>query len=83
MVAAMAHSALVEEKQSSNFNMSDFFINHAVGFDTLGAGVLQEHEAIIDAIARREPSGARRAAEDHIASVAARILAGSEKRPND
>jgi DNA-binding GntR family transcriptional regulator len=80
MIAAMAHSALVEEKQSSNFNMSDFFINHAVGFGTLGAGVLKEHEAIIDAIARREPSGARRAAEDHIASVAARILASSEKR---
>jgi DNA-binding GntR family transcriptional regulator len=79
-IAAMADSALVEEKQSANFNMSDFFINHAIGFDTLGAGVAQEHEPIIDAIARREPSGARRAAEEHIASVAAAILAGTEKR---
>jgi DNA-binding GntR family transcriptional regulator len=79
MIAAMADSSLVEEKQSANFNMSDFFINHAIGFDTLGAGVAQEHEAIIDAIARREPSGARRAAEEHIASVAAAILAGTER----
>jgi DNA-binding GntR family transcriptional regulator len=79
-VAAMADSALVEEKQRANFNMSDFFINHAIGFDTLGAGVAQEHEPIIDAIARREPSGARRAAEEHIASVAAAILAGTERR---
>src|ERR1700675_3342635 len=38
-IAAMADSALVEEKKSANFNMSDFFINHAIGFDTLGAGV--------------------------------------------
>jgi DNA-binding GntR family transcriptional regulator len=74
MIAAMADSSLVEEKQRANFNMSDFFINHAIGFDTLGAGVAQEHESIIDAIARREPSGARRAAEEHIASVAAAIL---------
>jgi DNA-binding GntR family transcriptional regulator len=79
-VATMADSALVEEKQSANFNMSDFFINHAIGFDTLGAGVAQEHEPIIDAIARREPSGARRAAEEHIASVAAAVLAGTEKK---
>jgi DNA-binding GntR family transcriptional regulator len=79
-IATMADSALVEEKQSANFNMSDFFINHAIGFDTLGAGVAQEHEPIIDAIARREPSGARRAAEEHIASVAAAVLAGTEKK---
>jgi DNA-binding GntR family transcriptional regulator len=79
-IATMADSALVEEKQSANFNMSDFFINHAIGFDRLGAGVAQEHEPIIDAIARREPSGARRAAEEHIASVAAAVLAGTEKR---
>jgi DNA-binding GntR family transcriptional regulator len=79
-IATMAASALVEEKQSANFNMSDFFINHAIGFDTLGAGVAQEHEPIIDAIARREPSGARRAAEEHIASVAAAVLAGTEQR---
>jgi DNA-binding GntR family transcriptional regulator len=81
MIAAMAHSSLVEEKQRANFNMSDFFINHAVGFDTLGAGVAQEHDSIIDAIARREPSGARRAAEEHIASVAAAILTRTEKSP--
>jgi DNA-binding GntR family transcriptional regulator len=79
-IAAMADSALLEEKQSANFNMSDFFINHAIGFDTLGASVAQEHEPIIDAIVRREPSGARRAAEEHIASVAAAVLAGTEKR---
>jgi DNA-binding GntR family transcriptional regulator len=81
-IATMADSALIEEKQSANFNMSDFFINHAIGFDRLGAGVAQEHEhePIIDAIARREPSGARRAAEEHIASVAAAVLAGTEKR---
>jgi DNA-binding GntR family transcriptional regulator len=79
-IAAMADSALVEEKQSANFNMSDFFINHAIGFDTLGAGVAQEHEPIIDAIARREPSGARRAAEEHIASVAAAILTRTERK---
>jgi DNA-binding GntR family transcriptional regulator len=79
-IATMADSALVEEKQGANFNMSDFFINHAIGFDTLGAGVAQEHEPIIDAIARREPSGARRAAEEHIASVAAAVLAGTENK---
>src|ERR1700684_63232 len=79
-IAAMADSALVEEKQSANFNMSDFFINHAIGFDTLGAGVAQENEPIIDAIARREPSGARRAAEEHIASVAAAILTRTERK---
>src|ERR1700722_13216680 len=79
-IAAMADSALLEEKQSANFNMSDFFINHAIGFDTLGAGVAQEHEPIIDAIVRREPSGARRAAEEHIASVAAAVLARTERK---
>lgn len=79
-IAAMADSALLEEKQSANFNMSDFFINHAIGFDTLGASVAQEHEPIIDAIVRREPSGARRAAEEHIASVAAAVLARTERK---
>ena len=79
-IAAMADSALLEEKQSANFNMSDFFINHAIGFDTLGASVAQEHEPIIDAIVRREPSGARRAAEEHIASVAAAVLVRTERK---
>jgi DNA-binding GntR family transcriptional regulator len=72
----MAQSPLVDERQSSNFNMSDFFINQSVGFPSFMADVAKEHDEIIDAIASKSPARARAAAEAHIADVALSVSKG-------
>lgn len=72
----MARSPLLDEKQRSNFNMSDFFITHSAGFEAFMNDAVQEHEQIIDAIARQQPERARLVAEAHIAAVASAVLAG-------
>lgn len=72
----MASSPLLDEKQRSNFNMCDFFITHSAGFAAFMSDAVQEHEHIIDAIARQQPERARLMAEAHIAAVASAVLAG-------
>lgn len=72
----MAHSTFVDERQSSNFNMSDFFINQAGGFKPFVADAVREHDDIIDALLSRSPARARALAEGHIAEIAAHVLKG-------
>jgi len=76
MVHNMAQSPFVDERQNSNFNMSDFFINHAGGFDMFMEDAAREHDEIIEAIASRSPARARTLVESHIAAVASAVLAG-------
>lgn len=80
LVHVMARSPLLDERQRSNFNMSDFFINHSIGFDRLQPGSAQEHDAIIDAIDRRSPDRARAVMEVHIGSVGHAVLAALDDR---
>lgn len=72
----MAHSPLLGEKQRNNFNMSDFFITHSVGFGAFMGDAVREHEQIIDAIAKQQPERARLEAEAHIAAIASAVLGG-------
>ena len=76
----MARSPMLAERQRANFNMCDFFITHSAGFGRLMAGTAQEHDAIIDALARRAPDRARAVAEVHIGSVAHMVLAALQDR---
>ena len=76
LIHDMAQSPFVDERQNSNFNMSDFFINQAGGFDPFMADAVREHDDIIDAIASRSPARARALIEAHIAAVASAVLAG-------
>ena len=76
LVHDMAQSPFVDERQNSNFNMSDFFINQAGGFDPFMADAAREHDDIIEAIASKSPARARSLAESHIAAVASSVLAG-------
>ena len=76
----MARSPMLAERQRANFDMCDFFITHSAGFGRLMAGTAQEHDAIIDAVARRVPDGARGVAEVHIGSVAHMVLVALEQR---
>lgn len=80
MIHIMAQSPLLDERQRSNFNMSDFFISHSIGFDQLLTGVAQEHDAIISAIERQVPDRARAVAEVHIGSVTSAVLAALERK---
>lgn len=76
LIHDMAQSPFVDERQNSNFNMSDFFINQAGGFDPFMADAAREHDEIIEAIASKSPARARALAESHIASVATSVLSG-------
>jgi DNA-binding GntR family transcriptional regulator len=76
LIHDMAQSPFVDERQNSNFNMSDFFINQAGGFDPFMADAVREHDDIIDAIASRSPARARALVEGHIAAVASAVLTG-------
>lgn len=76
LIHDMARSPFVDERQNSNFNMSDFFINQAGGFDHFMADAAREHDEIIDAIASKSPARTRALAEAHIAGVASSVLAG-------
>jgi DNA-binding GntR family transcriptional regulator len=80
LIHDMAQSPFVDDRQNSNFNMSDFFINQAVGFTSFMADAAKEHDEIIDAIASKSPSRARAVAESHIAGVASSVLAGLRNR---
>jgi len=76
----MAHSPLLSEKQRSNFNMSDFFITHSVGFNAFMSEAAREHEDIIDAITRQQPERARLLGEAHFAAIASAVLSGMDDR---
>lgn len=80
LVHVMARSPLLDERQRANFNMSDFFINHSIGFDRLQPGSAQEHDAIIDAIDRRSPERARAVMEVHIGSVGHAVLMALDQK---
>lgn len=77
-----AHSPLLERKQRNNFNMSDFFITHSVGFGAFKSDAVREHDRIIDAIVKGQQERARLEAESHIAAVASAVLSGLEDRPS-
>ncbi|MCG8503145.1 MAG: GntR family transcriptional regulator [Sphingomonadales bacterium] len=75
----MSHSPLLIRKQRNNFNMSDFFITHSVGFTPIIADGLREHDQIIAAIEMQQPDRARLQAEAHIAAVASSVLANLDE----
>ncbi len=76
VIHEMARSPHLADKQRSNFNMSDFFINHAVGYSSFVPDAMHEHSGIIAALRTRNPATARALAEAHIADVAAAVLSG-------
>lgn len=76
MIHVMAQSPLLDERQRNNFNMSDFFINQAVGFEMFMADAMREHEDIIDALDKRDAARARKVSEEHIAAIRRAVLSG-------
>ena len=80
LLHVMARSPLLDARQRANFNMSDFFINHSIGFDRLQPGSAQEHDAIINAVERRSADRARAVMEVHIGSVGDAVLSALESK---
>lgn len=76
MIHEMAHSPLLDERQRNNFNMSDFFINQAVGFELFMTHAMKDHETIIDALEQRDAARARAVSEEHIAAIRQAVLSG-------
>ncbi len=72
---AMAHSPVVCDRQSANFELSDFYIVQTCGFRAHLDRVAGEHQAVIEAIAARQPDAARAAAQAHIDSVSQTVSA--------
>lgn len=79
-VHSMAYSPLLDRDQRKNFHMSDFFINHSVGFGKLMLGAVDEHDPIIRAITDQDPERAREASEAHIMGVANAVLNGLKSK---
>lgn len=79
-IHVIARSPMLEEKQRSHFNMSDFFINHSVGFGEFMSDAAREHDKIIEAIAKQEPERARLEAESHIAAIASNVVSGLTRK---
>ncbi|KGB52076.1 MULTISPECIES: GntR family transcriptional regulator [unclassified Sphingopyxis] len=79
LIHDMAQSPFLDARQNSNFDMSDFFINQAGGFNHFMADTAREHDEIIEAIASKSPARARGLAESHIGAVASSALAGLRK----
>lgn len=73
-IHGMSHSPLLERKQRNNFNMSDFFINHSVGFSGIMTNAVHGHDRMIAAITERDSERARKEAEEHIAEISAAVL---------
>lgn len=67
---AMARSPLVCSRQLANFELSDFYLVQTGGFNIHLGFVFDEHERIIDAIARKDAKAAGQFAREHIDSVA-------------
>lgn len=74
LIHTMARSPLLDDRQRSLFNMSDFFINQTIGFGGLMRDTTQEHDEIVEAIRRQATAAARYAAETHIAAVSSAVL---------
>lgn len=70
----MASSPLLDNRQSSIFAMSDFFITQTVGFTPHMSDAVNEHDLIIAALEAQEPEAARIAAENHINEVANTVM---------
>lgn len=70
----MASSPLLDNRQSSIFAMSDFFITQTVGFTPHMSDAVNEHDVIIAALEAQEPEAARIAAENHINEVANTVM---------
>lgn len=70
---AMARSPLVCGRQLANFELSDFFIVQTCGFGAHLDHVAGEHQAVIEAIAARQPEQANAAARAHIESVSGTV----------
>src|SRR3546814_4289666 len=70
LIHDMAQSPFVDARQNSNFDMSDFFINQAGGFNHFMADTAREHDEIIEAIASKSPARPRGLAESHLGAVA-------------
>jgi DNA-binding GntR family transcriptional regulator len=76
MIHVMAHSPLLDDKQRNNFNMADFFINQAVGFEGFMVDAMREHEDILGLLEKRDAKRARKESEAHIAAVREAVLSG-------
>lgn len=74
MIHEMACSPMLDQRQSNNFTMSDFFINQAVGFQSFMGDAMKEHEFIMDALEDRDAERARRLSEEHIAAIGSIVL---------
>tara|TARA_R100001244_G_scaffold6593_25_gene8225 strand:+ start:24949 stop:25590 length:642 start_codon:yes stop_codon:yes gene_type:complete len=70
----MASSPLLDNRQSSIFAMSDFFITQTVGFTPHMSDAVNEHDLIIAALEAQDPEAARIAAEHHINEVANTVM---------
>lgn len=70
----MASSPLLDNRQSSIFAMSDFFITQTVGFTPHMSDAVNEHDLIIAALEAQDPEAARIAAECHINEVANTVM---------
>lgn len=79
IIHAMAQAPVLQARQSSLFDISDFYIVQTSAFDRYIAGAASEHDSIIAALRKRDPKAAMRAAESHIARVRAAILQDAPK----
>lgn len=71
---AMARSPLVCARQLANFELSDFYLVQMEGFIAHLGFVYDEHQKIIEAIARHDIKAAGTEARSHIESVANHLL---------
>jgi len=77
-----ADSWLVAEAAAAMHDRSDFFtvtMQHAIRADRVQRGHA-EHEAVIEALRRRDPAAARRAMEEHILGVCSRLWEPNDRR---
>lgn len=77
---AMSYAPLVCSRQASNFELSDFYLVQTGGITAHLPLVAQEHQQIIDALAKRDAQAAGQWARAHLESVAQDVLAAMEKR---
>jgi DNA-binding GntR family transcriptional regulator len=74
LIHEAAAAQMPHERQQGNFTMSDFFIAQSSGFTADLPARAREHEALIDAIARKKPEYARLEAERHIMNVGDEVV---------
>lgn len=77
---AMSYSPLVCSRQISNFELADFYLVQTGGIKAHLHLVAQEHQQIIDALAKRDARAAGQLAREHLESVAQDVLAAMEKQ---